>query len=136
MGVCQVTTPREGGGGGSGGGVRQTQFLFIQFTNCSVCICGKCKIARLPCDLAVHVKVGDDYKIVCILQAWEIKRLATTVRQQLPTGGCSSFFLLLFPPSLSACLSFHSISPLALSHFAHRKDYMNSSLSNKRNNSA
>lgn len=64
-------------------------------------ICGKCKVARLPGDLAVHVKVGDDYKIVCILQAWEIKRLATTVRRQLPTGGCSPFSpLLVFAPSL------------------------------------
>lgn len=58
-------------------------------------ICGKCKIARLPCDLAVHVKVGDDYKIVCILQAWEIKRLTTNVQRQLATGGCSSSFLCL-----------------------------------------
>lgn len=54
-------------------------------------ICGKCKVAQLPCDLAVRVKVGDDYKIVCILPALEIKRLAATVQRQLPTGGSSSF---------------------------------------------
>lgn len=65
-------------------------------------ICGKCKVAQLPCDLAVRVKVGDDYKIVCILAALEIKRLATTVQRQLPAGGSSSFLLLLllFTPTL------------------------------------
>lgn len=75
-------------------------------------ICGKCKIAQLPCDLAVHVKVGDDYKIVCILQAWEIKRLTTNVQQQLATGGCSSSFLCVSPPTLH--------------HVARRKDGVNS----------
>lgn len=51
-----------------------------QFTNCSAClaesICGKCKVSQLPSDLAARVKVGDVYKMVCILPAWEIKRLA------------------------------------------------------------
>lgn len=64
-------------------------------------ICGKCKTAQLPRHLAVHVKVGDDYKIVCILQAWEIKRLATTVQWRLPAdAGAYFLFLILFslPP--------------------------------------
>lgn len=64
---------------------KRTLFFFHQFTNCSACRCrvsaGKCKVAQLPRDLTVHVKVGDDYKMVCILPAWEIKRLATTVQQ-------------------------------------------------------
>lgn len=80
-------------------------------------ICGKCKTAQLPCNLTVHVKVGDDYKIVCILRAWEIKRLATTVRQQQqqqqqPTGDCSSSILLV--PSASLILSIILPSPFPI----------------------
>lgn len=78
----------------------ETLFLLIpppQFTNCSAClaesICGKCKVSQLPCDLAARVKVGDVYKMVCILPAWEIKRLARSrFRRGLPTGGRVALF--------------------------------------------
>lgn len=87
---------------------KRALFLFSQFTNCSACChrasAGKCKVAQLPRDLAVHVKVGDDYKMVCIPPAWEIKRLATTVRQPLAAA--------LFPSS-----SF-PFTPLPFPHFA------------------
>lgn len=68
-----------------------------QFTNCSAClvesICGKCKVSQLPCDLEARVKVGDVYKMVCILPAWEIKRLAQSgIRRGLPTGGHVALF--------------------------------------------
>lgn len=68
-----------------------------QFTNCSVCltesIYGKCKVSQLPCDLAARVKVGDVYKMVCILPAWEIKRLAKSrFQRSLPTGGRVALF--------------------------------------------
>lgn len=68
-----------------------------QFTNCSAClaesICGKCKVSQLPSDLAARVKVGDVYKMVCILPAWEIKRLAKNgFRPGLPTGGRVALF--------------------------------------------
>lgn len=63
-------------------------------------ICGKCKTVRLPHHLAVHVKVRDDYKIVCILRAREIKCLATTVRWQVPGSACSHLLVFsLFSPS-------------------------------------
>ncbi len=90
---------------GAGGGVRQTLNSFLSSLLIVLCvsqsICRKCKIVGLPCDLAVHVKVGDDYKIVCILQAWEIKCLATTVRQQLPLVAVLPFFLVYSLPASS-----------------------------------
>lgn len=75
-------------------------FLLIpppQFTNSSArlaeSICGKCKVSQLPSDLAARVKVGDVYKMVCILPAWEIKRLAKNgFRPGLPTGGRVALF--------------------------------------------
>lgn len=77
-----------------------SHFLLIpppQFTNCSPCLAesiwGKCKVNRLPCDLAAGVKVGDVYKMVCILPTREIKRLAKSCfRHALPTGGRVALF--------------------------------------------
>lgn len=108
MGMCQVTTAE-----GSWRCRRcrpSRKFPFTQFTNCSACCrrasAGKCKVAQLPRDLAVHVKVGDDYKMVCILPAWEIKRLAPTVRQQLAAALLPSSSLAFTPPPSSALFPF------------------------------
>lgn len=99
-------------------GEERVVLLFIRFTNCSVrrrrASAGKCKVAQLPGDLTVHVKVGDDYKMVCILTAWQIKRLATSVRRQ--PAAALSFHLPLFLSLL--------LPPLPFSHFADRKGNM------------
>lgn len=120
VGRCQVTTAKgvEGGvedgvdglggtaaaaaAGAAAAAASRTLFLFSQFTNCSACrhraSAGKCKVAQLPRDLAVHVKVGDDYKMVCILPAWEIKRLAPTVRPPLAAALLPSCLFPFTPP--------------------------------------
>lgn len=125
--MCQVTTTRGVLRVGWRDGVRQTQFLFIQFTNCSGCF-GKASVgnAKQPSSLVTLLFMSRSGTITRSFVFSKRRRLNAQLQ---PSG--SSHPLLAVLPSSSCCLplpslSLHSVTLLGLFHFAQRKGYIHS----------